>query len=58
MRTVVEEDAKFYEVVRAVLVTHLHGNAPQVSVESGRKMVPSHLMPSFEEMEEALSVGP
>ena len=55
MRTVVEEDAKFYEVVRAVLVTHLHGNAPQVSVESGRKMVPSHLMPSFQEMEEALA---
>jgi len=36
-------------------VTHLHGNAPQVSVESGRKMVPTHLMPSFQEMEEALA---
>ncbi len=35
MRSVVEEDAKYYEVIRAVLVTHLHGNAPQVSVEFG-----------------------
>ena len=54
MRSVVEEDSKLYEVIRAVLVTHLHGNAPQVSVESGRKMVPSHHMPTFQELEEAL----
>ncbi len=55
LRTVVEEDAKFYEVIRAVLVTHLHGNAPQVSVESGRKMVPNEYMPSFQELEQAVS---
>ena len=42
------------EVIRAVLVTHLHGNAPQVSVESGRKMVPSEHMPTFQELEEAV----
>ena len=41
-------------VIRAVLVTHLHGNAPQVSVESGRKMVPSEHMPTFQELEEAV----
>ena len=57
IRMVVEEDAKFYEVIRAVLVTHLHGNAPQVSVESGRKMVPTHLMPTFQELEEALQAA-
>ncbi|MEJ0016585.1 MAG: flagellar motor stator protein MotA [Acetobacteraceae bacterium] len=51
---VVEEEAKFYDVIRAVLVTHLHGNAPQVSVESGRKMVPTEHMPSFLELEEAV----
>jgi len=55
LRTVVEEEAKYYEVIRAVLVTHLHGNAPQVSVESGRKMVPNEHMPSFEELEQAVS---
>ena len=42
------------EVIRAVLVTHLHGNAPQVSVESGRKMVPNEHMPTFLELEEAV----
>jgi chemotaxis protein MotA len=54
LKSVIEEEAKFYEVIRAVLVTHLHGNAPQVSVESGRKMVPSEHMPSFLELEEAV----
>ncbi len=58
LRTVVEEEAKYYEVIRAVLVTHLHGNAPQVSVESGRKMVPNEHMPSFQELEEAVSATP
>src|ERR1700733_10210214 len=55
LKSVVEEEAKYYEVIRAVLVTHLHGNAPQVSVESGRKMVPNQHMPSFEELETAVS---
>lgn len=54
LRSVVEEDAKYLEVIRAVLVAHLHGNAPQVSVETGRKMVPSLYMPSFQELEEAV----
>jgi chemotaxis protein MotA len=54
MKGIVEEEAKFLEVIRAVLVTHLHGNAPQVSVESGRKMVPTEHMPTFQELEEAV----
>ncbi|MDE2515859.1 MAG: flagellar motor stator protein MotA [Rhodospirillales bacterium] len=54
LKAVVEEEAKYFEVIRAVLVTHLHGNAPQVSVESGRKMVPTEHMPSFQELEEAV----
>jgi chemotaxis protein MotA len=54
LKAVVEEEAKYFEVIRAVLVTHLHGNAPQVSVESGRKMVPNEHMPSFAELEEAV----
>jgi chemotaxis protein MotA len=48
---VVEEDAKYFEVIRAVLVAHLHGNVPQVSVEMGRKMVPSEYTPGYLELE-------
>ncbi len=54
MKGVVEEEAKYMEVIRAVLVTHLHGNAPQVSVETGRKMAPNEHMPTFQELETAV----
>ena len=54
IKGVVEEESKYFEVIRAVLVSHLHGNAPQVSVETGRKMAPNQYMPTFQELEKAL----
>ncbi|WP_458095311.1 flagellar motor stator protein MotA [Roseomonas sp. WA12] len=54
LKGVVDEECKYFEVIRAVLVAHLHGNAPQVSVETGRKMAPSTHMPSFQDLEAAL----
>jgi chemotaxis protein MotA len=54
LKAVVEEESKYFEVIRAVLVAHLHGNAPQVSVETGRKMAPNQHMPSFAELESAV----
>lgn len=53
MKGVVEEESKYFEVIRAVLVTHLHGNPPQISVETGRKMAPNEHMPTFAELETA-----
>ena len=54
LQGVVMEESKLFEVIRAVLVAHLHGNAPQVSVETGRKMAPNQHMPSFQELETAV----
>jgi chemotaxis protein MotA len=54
LKATVEEESKYFEVIRAVLVAHLHGNAPQVSVETGRKMAPNQHMPSFNELETAV----
>ena len=54
LKGVIEEESKYFEVIRAVLVAHLHGNAPQVSVETGRKMAPNQHMPSFAELETAV----
>jgi chemotaxis protein MotA len=54
LKGVVEEEAKYFEVIRAVLVAHLQGNAPAVSVETGRKMAPTQHMPSFQELEAAV----
>jgi chemotaxis protein MotA len=55
LKSIVDEDAQFYHVIRDILVAHLHGNAAQVSVEIGRGSVPSEAQPSFQEMEEALN---
>jgi len=54
LKGIYEEEARYYEVIQAVLVAHLHGNAPQVSVETGRKIVPSEHMPSFADLEQTL----
>ncbi len=50
-----EEEAQFYYILRDAIVAHLYGHAPQISVEIGRGNVPTHLQPSFLELEEALS---
>jgi chemotaxis protein MotA len=52
---VMGEEHQFYMIIRDVLVAHLNGNAPQVSVEIGRGNVPSQVQPSFFELEEALN---
>lgn len=53
LKSVVEEEGKYLEVIRAVLIAHLHGNAPAISVETGRKMAPTQHMPTFQELEQA-----
>ena len=54
LKEVVDEDGAFYNIIRSVLVAHLHGNAAQISVEIGRGSVPSPSQPSFAQLEEAL----
>lgn len=44
----------FYLVIKAVLVSHLNGNAPQISAEIGRTNIPTAYQPSFIEMESLL----
>lgn len=54
----ISEDNQFYRVIKDVLVAHMKGNAPQISMEIGRGSVPSHLQPSFQEMETAMDNVP
>ena len=58
LKGIVDEDAQFYHVIRDILVAHLHGNSPQVSVEIGRGSVPSTSQPTFQKLEEALNAIP
>ena len=55
LKSIYDEEAHFYHVIRDILVAHLHGNAAQVSVEIGRGSVPSEYQPSFAKLEEALN---
>src|SRR5579871_5783987 len=58
LMAIADEDSRFYQVIRDILVAHLHGNAAQVSVEIGRGSVPGEYQPSFQEMEAALNSIP
>ncbi len=54
-KTLHDQDAQFYMIIRDILVSHLKGNAPQISVEIGRGNIPTLFQPSFLETEEALN---
>ena len=55
LKAIFDEEHRFYLIIRDVLVAHLNGNAPQVSVEIGRGAVPTEVQPTFFELEEALN---
>ena len=54
VKTVVEEDAHFYQLIREVLVANLYNHPANICIEVGRQNTPSHFRPSFNELEEAL----
>jgi chemotaxis protein MotA len=54
VKTVVEEDAHFYQLIREVLVANLHNHATNICIEVGRQNTPSHNRPSFADLEESL----
>ncbi|SEW00629.1 chemotaxis protein MotA [Aliiroseovarius sediminilitoris] len=54
VKTVVEEDAHFYQLIREVLVANLYNHSVNICIEVGRQNTPGHHRPSFTELEEAL----
>ncbi len=54
VKTVIEEDAHFYQLIREVLVANLYNHAPPICIEVGRQNTPHHFRPNFSELEEAL----
>jgi chemotaxis protein MotA len=47
-------EGKYLEVIKTGLLAHVSGNAPIISVEFARKIIPSGVRPSFKEIEEAV----
>jgi chemotaxis protein MotA len=54
VKTVIEEDAHFYQLIREVLVANLYNHSTNICIEVGRQNTPSHIRPSFSDLEEAL----
>lgn len=54
VKSVVEDDAHFYFLIREVLVANLHRHSPNVCIEVGRQNTPSTMRPDFATMEDEL----
>jgi chemotaxis protein MotA len=54
VKTVVEDDNHFYSLIREVLVANLHNHATNICIEVGRQNTPTHIRPTFSDVEAAL----
>lgn len=54
LKTVTEDDAHFYHLIREVLIANLHNHSPNNSIEVGRQNTPEAYRPSFNEVDDAL----
>jgi len=55
MQMCFDSDGYYHTCIKAALLAHMQGYAPQVSVEFARKLLPDELKPSFQELEEAIN---
>ena len=53
MGKIVEDEHAYYHVLRVVMLSFIKGISPILAVEKGRRAIPAHLRPSFQEMEKA-----
>jgi chemotaxis protein MotA len=53
MGKLIEDEHAYYHVLRVVMLSFIKGISPILAVEMGRRAIPEHLRPSFQEMEKA-----
>jgi chemotaxis protein MotA len=51
MSKTVDEQDGYLHVLRVLLLSFLKGSAPMIAIEMGRRAIPAHVRPSFDEME-------
>ncbi len=54
VKTVVEDDMHFYQLIREVLIANLHRHPANICIEVGRQNTPHHVRPGFSDLEEAM----
>ena len=53
MRKTADEHNEYLHVLRVLVLSFLKGSAPMIAIEMGRRAVPAHVRPSFDEMEKS-----
>jgi hypothetical protein len=51
MAKATEDEHAFYHVIRVVIVSFIKGPPPAIAVEFGRRAIPGHVRPTFQELE-------
>ncbi|HSF93084.1 MAG TPA: flagellar motor stator protein MotA [Paracoccaceae bacterium] len=54
VKSVVDDDQNFYNLIREILIASLYNHAPNLCIEVGRQNTPSHVRPNFNDLEQAL----
>jgi len=54
MAKTTEDEQAYYYVLRVVLVSFIKGSPPTVAVEFGRRAIPGHVRPTFQEAEASI----
>src|SRR5271166_5801576 len=57
MAKAADEERAYLYVLRVVMISFLKGSAPIMAVEFGRRAIPGHLRPSFQEVEKTCRGG-
>lgn len=57
MSKTAEEERAYLGVLRVLVIAFLKGTAPIMAVEVGRRAIPGHLRPSFQEVEKTCRAG-
>lgn len=51
MTKIAEDHNSYLHVLRVLLLSFLKGSAPMIAIEIGRRAIPAHVRPTFDEME-------
>jgi chemotaxis protein MotA len=54
MAKAADEEHAFYYMLRVVILSFLKGTSPIMAIEIGRRAIPGHVRPSFQDAEKAL----
>ncbi len=58
MSKTADEHNEYLHVLRVLMLSFLKGAAPMIAIEMGRRAIPAHVRPSFDEMEKNCKGGP